>query len=52
MTVLEADGVRIYRNARVAARATPYGPARESILNDAGFVAAERRDSPLARLMA
>ena len=41
MTVLEADGVRIYRNARVAARATPYGPARESILNDAGFVAAE-----------
>ena len=41
MTVLEADGVRIYRNARVAARATPYGPVRESILNDAGFVTAE-----------
>lgn len=60
MTVVEADGVRMFRNPRVAARATPYGGARERILNDAGFSAAEHEirgwpdyaETPLRRLPA
>jgi len=45
MTVAEADGIRIYRNPRVAPRAEPYGSARERILNRAGFRAAEHEIS-------
>ena len=42
MTVLEANGIRIHRNPRMAPRAEPYGNARERILNQAGFLAAEQ----------
>ena len=45
MTVLEANGVRIHRNPRVAPRAEPYGSARELILNRAGFLAPEQEIS-------
>jgi len=45
MTVPEADGIRIYRNPRVAPGAEPYGSARELILNQAGFLAAEQEIS-------
>ena len=45
MTVPEANGIRIYRNPRVAPRAEPYGSARARILNRAGFLAAEREIS-------
>jgi diaminopropionate ammonia-lyase len=44
-TVAEANDIRIYRNPRVAPRAEPYGRARELILNQAGFVAAEQEIS-------
>ncbi len=58
MTVPEANGIRIHRNPRVAPRAEPYGSARELILNQAGFVAAEQEisrwpghaETPLHRL--
>jgi diaminopropionate ammonia-lyase len=45
MTVPEANGIRIYRNPRVAPRAEPYGSARGLILNQAGFLAAEQEIS-------
>ena len=45
MPVLEADGVRTFRNPRVSARATPYEGARERILNRAGFDTAEQEIS-------
>jgi diaminopropionate ammonia-lyase len=45
MTVPEANGIRIYRNPRVAPRAESYGSARELILNQAGFLAAEQEIS-------
>jgi len=45
MTMHEADGIRCFLNPRAASRAQPYGRARELILNDAGFVAAEREIS-------
>jgi len=44
-TALQADGIRIQRNPRVAPRAEPYGGARALILNQAGFVGAEREIS-------
>jgi len=45
MPVLEADGIRMHRNPRVAPRAEPYGSTRELILNQAGFLAAEHEIS-------
>ena len=45
MTMQEADGIRIHRNPRLAPRAEPYGSARERILNQAGFLAAEQEIS-------
>ena len=45
MTVQQADGIRIYRNPRVTPRAESYGIARGRILDQAGFLAAEREIS-------
>ena len=45
MTVPEADGIRIHRNPRVAPSAESYGSARDLILNQAGFLAAEQEIS-------
>ena len=45
MTMQEADGIRIHRNPRLAPRAEPYGSARERILNQAGFLAADEEIS-------
>ena len=45
MNVPEGNGIRGYRNPRVAPRAELYGSARERILNQAGFIAAEREIS-------
>ncbi len=45
MTVVHADGVRVYPNPRAAARGEPYGAARAAILDEAGFAAAEREIS-------
>ncbi len=45
MTVVNADGVRVYPNPRAAERDEPYGAERASILDEAGFAAAEREIS-------
>ena len=58
MTATGADGIRIHRNPRVAPPAAPYGSARERILNEAGFRAADEEirrwpgyaETPLHRL--
>ena len=45
MTVVHADGVRVYPNPRAAARDEPYGAARAAILDESGFAAAQREIS-------
>ncbi|MCL4747081.1 MAG: diaminopropionate ammonia-lyase [Burkholderiaceae bacterium] len=42
MSVLQADGVRVFPNPRAAARGQAYGADRSAILNEAGFDAAQR----------